>query len=152
MAARCARASAAGSDPAGYGRYYWRGFLDKTDGNYLVVFALPTLLREDERYYAKGAGAFWRRAIYAASRIVITPDYHGRNTFNASEIFGRGIAQGISAAYYPATDRSVGALAVKFGWAMSRDALTNVVREFWPDISRRVLHHHPEASETAGNP
>jgi hypothetical protein len=22
----------------GYGRYYWRGFLDKTDGNYWVIF------------------------------------------------------------------------------------------------------------------
>jgi hypothetical protein len=40
----------------GYGRYYWRGFLDKTDGNYLVIFALPTLLHQDERYYSMGQG------------------------------------------------------------------------------------------------
>jgi len=136
---------------AGYGRYYWRGFLDKTDGNYLVIFALPTILREDERYYAKGEGGFWRRGIYAATRILITPDYHGRNTINAAEIFGRGISQGISAAYYPATDRSAGALAVKFGWAMGRDALTNVVREFWPDISRHVLQRHSHETTAAGD-
>lgn len=141
-----------GYGASGYARYYWRGFLDKTDGNYLVIFALPTLLHEDERYYAKGEGGFWSRAIYAASRIVITPNYQGRNTINAAEILGRGISQGVSAAYYPSADRTAGALAVKFGWAIGRDALTNVIREFWPDISRHVLHRHPHADESTGNP
>jgi len=132
-----------GKGMAGFGRYYWRGFVDKTDGNYLVIFALPTILHEDERYYAMGEGGFWKRGIYAASRILITPDYHGHNTFNASEVFGRGIAQGISTTYYPSHDRTLGAIAVKYGWAMGRDALTNVFREFWPDIATHVLHRHP---------
>lgn len=127
----------------GYGEYYWRGLVDKTTGNYLVIFALPTVLHQDVRYYAMGEGGFWKRGIYAASRILITPDYHGHNTFNASEVFGRAMAQGISTTYYPASDRTVGALAVKYGWAMGRDALTNVFREFWPDIATHVLHRHP---------
>jgi hypothetical protein len=128
----------------GYGRYYWRGFLDKTDGNYLVIFALPTLFHEDERYFAMGSGGWFKRAIYAASRILITPDYHGHNTFNAAEVFGRGISQGISGFYYPSQDRTAGALAEKYGWAIGRDALTNVFREFWPDISSHILHRHPK--------
>lgn len=132
-----------GKGPAGFGRYYWRGFLDKTDGNYLVIFALPSVLHEDERYYARGEGGFWKRGIYAASRILITPDYHGHDTFNASEVFGRAMAQGVSMSYYPSHDRTGGALAVKYGYAMGRDALTNVFREFWPDIAVHVLHRHP---------
>ena len=96
------RTSNLGKGVDGFGRYYWRGFVDKTDGNYLVIFALPTVLHEDERYYAKGEGGICEdAAIYAASRILITPDYHGHNTFNASEVFGRAMAQGISIAYYP---------------------------------------------------
>ena len=126
----------------GFGQYYWRGFLDKVDGNYLVIFALPTVFHEDERYYAMGSGPVWKRGLYAASRVLITPNYHGHNTFNASEILGRGISQGISAAYYPAQDRTLGALASKFAFAVGRDALTNVFREFWPDISDHVLHRH----------
>lgn len=128
-----------------YVGYYWRGFLDKTSGNYMVVFALPSVLHEDERYYARGEGngGILTRGVYAATRILITPDYHGKNTFNASEVFGRAIAQGISTTYYPKADRTVGALAVKYGWAMGRDALTNVFREFWPDIAVHVLHRHP---------
>lgn len=132
-----------GKGVEGFGNYYWRGFVDKTDGNYLVIFALPSVLHEDERYFAKGEGGFFKRGIYAASRILITPDYHGHDTFNASEVFGRAIAQGISSAYYPKSDRTIGALAVKYGWAMGRDALTNTFREFWPDIATHVLHRHP---------
>jgi hypothetical protein len=134
-----------GKGVAGFGRYYWRGFLDKTDGNYLVIFALPSVLHEDERYYARGEGngGFFKRGIYAATRILITPDYHGNNTFNASEVFGRAMAQAVSISYYPSSDRTAGALAVKYGWAMGRDALTNVFREFWPDIAVHVLHRHP---------
>lgn len=134
---------ALGKGVAGFGRYYWRGFVDKTNGNYLVIFALPSLLHQDERYYAKGHGPFLKRGVYAATRILITPDYHGHNTFNASEVFGRAMAQGISTSYYPKADRTIGALAVKFGWAMGRDALTNVFREYWPDIATHVLHRHP---------
>jgi hypothetical protein len=132
-----------GKGVPGFGRYYWRGFLDKTDGNYLVIFALPSVFHQDERYYAKGQGPFFKRGIYAASRILITPDYHGHDSFNASEILGRAMAQGVSLSYYPSHDRTAGALAVKFGWAMGRDALTNVFREFWPDIATHVLHRHP---------
>jgi hypothetical protein len=106
---------ALGEGVAGFGRYYWRGFLDKTNGNYLVIFALPTVLHQDERYYAKGEGPFLKRGVYAATRILITPDYHGKNTFNASEVFGRAMAQGISTTYYPKADRTAGALAVRFG-------------------------------------
>jgi hypothetical protein len=110
-----------GKGIAGFGRYYWRGFVDKTDGNYLVIFALPTIFHQDERYYAMGKGGFWKRGFYAASRIAVTPDYHGHNSFNVSELLGRGIAQGISVAYYPSKSRTAGALASKYGYAIGRD-------------------------------
>ena len=132
-----------GKGISGFGRYYWRGFVDKTDGNYLVIFALPTIFHQDERYFAKGEGGFRKRSIYSASRIFITPNYQGNNSFNFSEVLGRGIAQGVSATYYPSKSRTVGALATKYGYALMRDALTNTFREFWPDIAVHVLHRSP---------
>ncbi len=134
---------ALGTGISGYGKYYWRGFVDKVDGNYLVIFALPTVFHQDERYYAMGEGGFWKRLVYSASRTVITPDYHGHPSFNASEVFGRGMAQAVSAAYYPPGNRSLGDLAVKYGWAVGRDTGINVFREFWPDLATHVLHRHP---------
>lgn len=127
----------------GFGRYYWRGFVDKTDGNYLVIFALPSVFHQDERYYAIGKGSILKRGFYAASRIAVTPNYHGENSFNISELLGRGMAQGISVAYYPSGSRTASALATKYAYAIGRDALTNVFREFWPDIATHVLHRQP---------
>jgi hypothetical protein len=119
-----------GQGMAGYGRYYWRGFVDKTDGNYLVIFAYPTIFHQDERYYAEGEGGFVKRLTYAVSRIVITPNYEGHPSFNASELLGRGTG-------------TPGGFASKFGYALLRDAATNSFREFWPDIATHVLHRHP---------
>jgi len=107
-----------------------------------VIFALPTVLHEDERYYALGQGKILRRGIYAASRVLITPNYQGHNTFNGAEIFGRGVSQAISVTYYPSQDRTFGDIAEKYGYAIGRDALTNTFREFWPDIAAHLHRRH----------
>ena len=132
-----------GKGVPGFWAYSWRGFLDKTDGNYWVIFALPTVFHEDERYYALGTGSIWKRTLYSTSRVLITPDYHGHNTINASELLGRGIAQAISITYYPSQDRTGSDIASKYAYALMRDAATNAFREFWPDIAVHVLHRHP---------
>jgi hypothetical protein len=129
---------ALGKGVPGLWAYSWRGFLDKVDGNYWVIFALPTVFHEDERYYSRGHGRILGRALYASTRVLITPNYQGRNTFNASELLGRGIAQGISISYYPSSDRTAGTLAAKYGYAIMRDAATNAFREFWPDIAAHL--------------
>lgn len=131
-----------GKGVPGYWAYTWRGFVDKTDGNYWVIFALPTVFHEDERFYAKGEGPKFNRGVYAASRIFITPDYHGHNTINASELLGRGIGQGISLTYYPGGDRTLSDFAEKYGYALMRDAATNAFREFWPDIAAHLPRRH----------
>lgn len=132
-----------GKGVPGFWAYYWRGLVDKTDGNYWVIFALPTAFHEDERYYTLGEGSILKRAAYAASRVAITRDYHGRNTINGAELLGRGIAEGISTTYYPSSDRTVSGVASKYAYALMRDAATNAFREFWPDIAVHVLHRHP---------
>jgi len=135
-----------GQGMPGFGRYYWRGFLDKTDGNYWVIFILPTAFHQDQRYYAVGKGGFWKRFGYSTTRVVVTRNYDGQNTFNISELLGRGIAQAISVTYYPTQTRTAGAIAAKYGYAILRDAVTNAFREFWPDIATHVLHQHAAAA------
>jgi len=40
----------------GYGRYYWRAFLDGVSGTYFTEAIVPVILREDPRYYTLGHG------------------------------------------------------------------------------------------------
>ncbi len=132
-----------GKGVPGFWGYSWRGFVDKTDGNYWVIFALPTVFHQDERYYAKGEGSMWKRGVYASTRVLITPNYQGHNSFNISELLGRGVAEGIAVSYYPSTDHSASDVAEKWLYSILRDAATNTFREFWPDIATHILHQHP---------
>jgi hypothetical protein len=133
-----------GKGVGGFWAYSWRGWVDKTDGNYMVDWAMPTVFHQDERYYAKGEGGIIDRSVYAATRIFITPNYHGRNSFNASEVLGRGISQAISLSYYPSQTQTASGFTEKYAYALGRDALTNVFREVWPDINEHLFHrrHH----------
>lgn len=131
-----------GKGVGGYWAYYWRGYLDKTDGNYWVDWAMPTVFHQDERYYAMGEGGIFKRGVYAASRVLITPNYHGKSSFNASEVLGRGISQAISLAYYPSKTQTAGGYTEKYAYAIGRDATTNVFRELWPDINEHLFHRH----------
>jgi hypothetical protein len=133
-----------GKGVPGFWAYSWRGYVDKTDGNYWVVWILPSVFHEDERYYALGRGSIAHRALYSVSRIVITPDYNGHPTINGAELLGRGIAQGIGTTYYPSTDNSATALATKYSYALLRDAATNAFREFWPDIAAHAFKHQQQ--------
>lgn len=125
-----------GKGVGGYWSYYWRGYIDKSAGDYLIIFAFPTLFHEDERYFAMGQGSFWKRTEYSGMSVFITPDYHGKNTFNWAEILGRGVSQAVSLTYYPSSVATPSSYFSKFGYAVGRDALTNVFREFYPDIAR----------------
>src|ERR1700735_2182295 len=75
---------------AGYGRYYWHTFADQTDENLWVEGILPSVLRQDSRYYTLGHGGIVKRSFYAVTRIIITRTDAGGETFNASEVFGAG--------------------------------------------------------------
>jgi hypothetical protein len=130
-----------GKGPHGLWAYYWRGFLDRTDGNYWVIFALPAVLHEDEQFHSMQHGRKFYRLAYACSRVLIARDFSGGSTINAAELLGRGASQAISLTYYPGSDRSADAFIGRYGYALLRDAGTNVFREFRADLETHVLHH-----------
>jgi hypothetical protein len=130
-----------GQGMSGYGQYLWRAALDQTTENYLVEFVVPVLVRQDSRYYTLGRGGFFKRTGYALSRAVITRSDSGHNQFNTSEIVGAGASAGISSTYYPASQRSFSNTASQWGLNIGVDAVTFVLKEFWPDINHKFFHY-----------
>jgi hypothetical protein len=124
----------------GYAKRYGTAFADQVDGNMMVGAVFPSILRTDPRYFAMGRGSFSHRFGYALSRIFITRKDSGGEVFNVSEVAGNGVAIGISNFYYPAADRGVSSNLDGWGLQMAIDALGNELKEFWPDIHRRIEH------------
>jgi hypothetical protein len=123
-----------------FGRYYWHGVADQAVGNYMTEAIVPSLTREDPRYYTLGHGGFFKRTGYAVSRLLVTRTDSGGRTFNISEIVGNGAAAGISNTYYPSRERTWTKTGQKWLTQIALDGAFNVLKEFWPDIDRAIFH------------
>ena len=131
-----------GGGAAAYGRYYWRGFADGVSGTFFTEAIVPSLTRQDPRYYTRGHGGFLRRTGYALSRVVLTKTDSGGTAFNFSEVLGNGMEAGLSNLYYPPQERGVSNTAVNWATQMESAALNNIAKEFWPDIRRKILRQN----------
>jgi hypothetical protein len=137
--------SQAGNSEAGYGqgaqgyaKRYGSTFADGTIENFTTGAVFPSLFHQDPRYYQLGEGRFTHRAGYAVSRIFVTRTDSSRSQFNYSEVVGAAVAAGISNAYHPAGDRTVGNTMSVWATDMGWDTFIIVVKEFWPDIRRKL--------------
>jgi len=73
------------------------------------------------------------------SRVVITRNDAGHNTFNISEVLGSGAAAGISNLYYPQPERTFSNTQADGAPASVSMPETFLIHEFWPDIKPRHL-------------
>lgn len=123
-----------------YGRYYWHGFADATDANFMAEFLVPVATHEDPRYYTLGHGGFAKRSVYSVSRLLITRTDGGNPTPNLAEVVGNGAAAGISNFYYPGVDRTWTKTGQRWVLQVGVDGIANLVKEFWPDINAKLFH------------
>jgi hypothetical protein len=129
-----------GQGSAGYAKRYGAAFADGTIESFMTGAILPSLLRQDPRYFQLGQGSFLHRAGYSVSRLLVTRSDSGQAHFNFSETLGSALAAGISTySYHPTLDRNLANTANVWATQVGYDALTIVAKEFWPDI-RRKLH------------
>jgi hypothetical protein len=139
----------------GYGKRFGAAFADGTIENFMTGAILPSVLRQDPRYFQSGHGSFTHRTFYALSRNLITRVDSGKNEFNYSEVVGGAISAAISTySYHPKgknvttttpgvlryipSDRTLSNTAKVWGTQYGYDSLTLVVKEFWPDIRRKI--------------
>jgi len=128
-----------GQGAEGYGKRFGAAFGDGTIENFMTGAILPSILRQDPRFFQESNGTFWHRTRYAISRIFITRTDSGHRQFNFSEICGSGAAAAISTyTYHPSADRTLSNTASVWGTQVGYDTVTYVVKEFWPDIRRKV--------------
>ncbi len=154
-----------GQGAAGYGKRFAASFADGTIENFLTGAVLPSLLRQDPRFFQSGKGSFGRRTGYAISRIFVTRTDSGGTQFNYSEIVGSALSAAISTySYHPRSkvvttptglrfipsDRTLKNTASVWGSQVGYDTLTIVVKEFWPDIHRKLSKKKKAEAPQAG--
>jgi len=130
-----------GQGAQGYAKRFGAAFADGTIENFMTSAVLPSVLRQDPRFFQSGHGGFWRRTWYGFTRIFVTRGDNGRSQFNYSEVVGGALSAGISTySYHPHEDRTLSNTTKVWGTQVGYDALTYVVKEFWPDVRRKLRH------------
>ena len=137
-----------GQGVEGYAHRYATGVGDQIIGNMLTEGFMPALLREDPRYFRKVNGSFWSRLGYSATRTLIAKDDHGRPCVNFAEIVGNGIGAAIGASYYP-DGRTYSDTFTRMGTSIATDTVSNILKEFWPDIKNYYKRRHAAAHATS---
>jgi hypothetical protein len=125
----------------GFGLRYAAAYADTVDGSFMTTGVFPTLLHEDPRYFRKGTGGFWRRSGFAVKRLLVTRTDSGQSQFNFSEFGGNAVAGGISLAYHSPEDRTFSNFLTNWGTQIVIDFVSNQLKEFWPDMRHKALHH-----------
>jgi hypothetical protein len=132
-------------------RQYAASVADAEARYFFGKFLFPTLLNQDPRYLPKRSGSVLQRAWYAATRVIITRNDQGKNTFNSSEVLGIAFSKGLTNAYYPDRDRTMGRTVNSILGALQGDASDNLLTEFMPDIKRIFTRHAPKRLMALGD-
>jgi hypothetical protein len=127
-----------GQGAAGYGKRLGAGLATQTSSQFLKDFAYPTIFSEDPRYYRLAGGGKGRRLLHAASHVFIAHREDGTHMFNFSEWLGTSSAVALSNVYHPGNKRGFSPAAKSVGYSVLDDSGFDILREFWPEIARKL--------------
>ena len=121
-----------GQGAQGYGKRFGAGYADIVSGIFIGSAILPSILKQDPRYFYKGTGSRRSRLLYAVANSVICKGDNRRWQPNYSNIAGSLATGGISNLYYPKGDRSrVGFVFETTAIGIGETAVLDVFQEFF---------------------
>jgi Carboxypeptidase regulatory-like domain len=139
-----------GQGAEGYGKRYGASYADFVSGTFIGSAILPSLLKQDPRYFYKGTGTKKSRVLYALAFSVACKGDNGKWQPNYSSILGNLAAGGISNLYYPAKDRDGVGLTFESGAiGIGATAGANLIQEF---LIRKLTPNVPTSDPAASKP
>ncbi len=134
-----------GQGAQGYGRRFGASYGNFLAGTYIGGAILPSLLKQDPRYFYKGSGSKRSRVLYAIANSVICKGDNGHWQANYSAIIGSLAAGGISNLYYPSENREGAELTFENALiGIGESAAVNILQEFViRKLTRNVPNYQP---------
>jgi hypothetical protein len=139
-----------GQGAEGYGRRFGAEFAGQATSGFFKDFAYPWIFSEDPRYYRLAHGNARRRFLHAMEHAVVAHRDSGKRMFNFSEWLGTASAVVLSNTYHPDNQRGFVPAAQRVSYSILEDMGFDVLREFWPEISRKFKLPFRGESEPVG--
>jgi hypothetical protein len=132
------RWGAYGQGAQGYAKRYGAIYANVFASTFIGGAVMPSVLKQDPRYFYKGTGSKRSRILYAAASSVICKGDNGRWQPNYSNVIGSVAGAGLQAAYLPANDRRGSGSVVSTALIrLGETSLAGVLQEF---VFSRLTH------------
>ncbi len=128
-------------DASGFGRRFASGYGRNIISN-TIQFGVAAAVKTDPRYRPSGEHSIWRRTKYAVAYSFVTHKVDGGVTFDFARVAGSYGAAYASNLWYPEYETDVDDTLYRGTTAFLSGVAGNLLREFVPDLTRRVLHRH----------
>ncbi len=132
-----------GQGAEGYAKRFGASYADNALSTFIGGAILPTLLKQDPRYFYKGTGSTGSRILYAIANAVICKGDNQRWQPNYSAILGGLAAGGISNLYYPPKDRGAALVFESTLIGTGETAVINLLQEF---LVKKLTPHVPKSN------
>ena len=127
-----------GQGAEGYAQRFGANYAGDASSRFFKDFAYPWLFSEDPRYYRLAHGSGTRRFFHAMEHAVVAHRDDGTRMFNFTEWLGTTSAVVLSNTYHPDSRRGFAPTAERVSFSILQDMGFDVLREFWPEISRKL--------------
>lgn len=127
-----------GQGAEGYFKRWGAGMAYSATSNMLGTFAIASMLHEDPRYFVQNSGEFGQSVKYAVSRVFVCRKDDGSTGTNWAALLGPLGAAGVANTYLPPDSQGVGPTFENYGVSLFIVAGTNILREYWPHINKKL--------------
>ena len=126
-----------GQGMEGYAKRYGAAYGNVVASTFIGSAILPSLFKQDPRYFYKGTGSTKSRILYALGNAVICKGDNKKWQFNYSEVIGAFATGAISYTYYPEADRN-GVIWENGLIKLGESAIAGIFQEF---VLRKLTPH-----------
>ena len=119
-----------GQGMQGYGKRFGSAYADVFSGTFIGSAILPSIFKQDPRYFYRGTGTTGSRVGYALANSVICKGDNQHWQPNYSLVLGSFASAGLSYVYYPKSDRTVGLFVQNSLLKLAESSLAGVMQEF----------------------
>ena len=122
----------------GYGKSVGVSLLQDATAQFFGVFAIPSIVHQDPRYYRMPHARFAKRLFYSISRTAISRSDNGRSIPNYGTLLVYPISAEIDNLYVPGIHPDGPSTVARIFTGYGLDPINNLLNEFLPDVASRV--------------
>jgi hypothetical protein len=122
----------------GWGRYIGVSFTQDMTGEFFDTFAIPSLTRQDPRYFRMPEATIKRRIFHAIAQAYWTRGDNGKGMPNYGNLAGFAIDDALGNLYVPGQRTNVPSTVDRYVIGLGTAPTGNFVIEFLPDVARRI--------------